>query len=73
MYTGDKRILNVDSTVTYTVVSPPLTDWGYDKVSEIIQSKNVFVEDLQGNLVPVMINENSINVLQRDTQKDIII
>lgn len=65
VYSSNQRILNVDSTVTYTVVSPPLTDWGFDKVAEIIQSKNVFVEDLQGNLVPVMINENNINILQK--------
>lgn len=65
VYSTDKRILNVNNTVTYTVVSPLLSDAGFDKVAEIIQSKNVFLEDLNGDLVPILINENNINILQK--------
>lgn len=65
VYSSNKKTLDVDSTVTYTIVSPPLTDLGYDKISEIITSKNVYVEDTSGDLVPIFINENSINLLQK--------
>lgn len=65
VYSTNKKILDVNSTVTYTVTTPALSDWGYDKISEIITSKNVYVEDASGDLVPIFINENSINLLQK--------
>lgn len=62
-----ERIINTNSTSTYTVFSNPLSDVETIYLSELISSSNVYIQLLDETLVPITIKNSNYQVALRKT------
>jgi len=66
-----KSVIHVNKVYNYSLITQALNDNEYDYlVNNILQAEEVYIEDLNGNYQPVIITNNSMQILRkRDTKK----
>lgn len=70
IYSPLTRTVKVNKTINYNVTTAKLSDTEFDVLAEIIASKNVYVETLAKELIPIHIQETNINILQKRFTKE---
>ncbi|GGE28172.1 hypothetical protein [Sphingobacterium cellulitidis] len=64
-----QRIINTSVNNSYNITSQVLNDAEFDAITNIINSRNVFVELSSGELYPIVLDNNSIEVLKKKYTK----
>ncbi|WP_313235699.1 hypothetical protein [Sphingobacterium multivorum] len=69
VYTPTQTILKNDINNQYSILSQNLTDEEYDVITNIINSRNVYTQLVDGDLYPINLNTTSLQVLQKKYTK----
>lgn len=72
VYNTVDDIYNSKSKATIKVYTKPMTDDESDWLTELINSKNVYVELSDGTMVPIQVNTSTFQIMKKKYNKELI-